>query len=154
MNCARARGFVSASASWSWVETWETRRALELTLSRIKWYSKARCFIREWKTGLAHRYVAPILSQYITGVVGNVTPSSVRREQTHRISEAVFATARYSASVDDRATPCCYLDDHAIGVVPMYSMYAFVETKSSTFAAQSASEKVWREREREASLQR
>lgn len=75
-------------------------------------------FIREWKTGLAHRYVAPTLSQYITSAVESVRPSSDIIEQSHRTSAAVFATERYSASVDERAMPRCFFDDQEIGVLP------------------------------------
>lgn len=75
--------------------------------------------MREWKTGFAERYVAPTLSQYITGGVGNVRCISVRSEHIHRTSDAVFATALYSASVEDLATLLCFLEDQDIGFRPM-----------------------------------
>lgn len=78
----------------------------------------AMCFILEWKTGLTQRNIAPRLSQKITGAAGNETPSSDRTLQTQFISEAALATALYSASVDDLATPFCFLDDQEIGCLP------------------------------------
>lgn len=81
----------------------------------------------------------------MTGVEGIEIPSSSRREHIHRISAEVLVTERYSASVEERATPFCFLEDHEIGCFPRYIMYAFVETKSSLSSAQSASEKVCRE---------
>lgn len=68
-------------------------------------------FHREWKTGLAHKYVATILSQQITGACGGERWSSWRTEQIHFISEDAFATDLYSAFVDDRATLFCFFDD-------------------------------------------
>lgn len=50
-NGARDRGLVRASASWSLLETWETRSWPEVTWLRMKWQSRARCFILEWKQG-------------------------------------------------------------------------------------------------------
>lgn len=46
--------------------------------------------------------------------------SSVRREQIQHSSDAVFATALYSASVEERATPDCFFADQEIGVEPRY----------------------------------
>ena len=70
------------------------------------------CFMREWKTGLAHKMEAPMLSQYTVGGDVSVTPTSVRSEQIHRSSAVVFATARYSASVEERATPFGFFEVH------------------------------------------
>ena len=55
--------------------------------------------------------MAPTLSQKMTGLAGRETPSSERTLQIQLISEAALATALYSASVDDLATPFCFLDD-------------------------------------------
>lgn len=59
-----------------------------------------------------------MLSQYMTGAAGISIPSSVSREHNNRTSEAAFATALYSASVEDLATPLCFLDDQEIGFYP------------------------------------
>ena len=58
--------------------------------------------------------MAPALFQYITDGVRRVMPSSVRREEMQLIYEVVVATNRYSASMDDRATVLCFLDDQEI----------------------------------------
>ena len=42
-------------------------------------------------------------------------PSSLNNEQIHLSSADVLATGLYSASVDDRATPLCFFNDHEIG---------------------------------------
>lgn len=55
----------------------------------------------------------------MTGVVGILMPSSVSREQIQITSVEVFATERYSVSVDDPATPFCFLDDQETGFLPM-----------------------------------
>lgn len=61
---------------------------------------------------MAHNYVAPTLSQYITEILGSWKPSSVSNEHSQRILEAVLATTRYFASVDEQATPRCLFDEH------------------------------------------
>lgn len=78
----------------------------------------AMCFIIERKTGFTQRKVAPRLSQKMNGAAGNETQSSDRTLHTQFIYEAALATALYSASVDDLATPFCFLDDHEIGCLP------------------------------------
>lgn len=52
------------------------------------------------------------------GEDGTETPSSERMLHTQIISDAAFATARYSASVDDLATPFCFLEDQEMGCWP------------------------------------
>ena len=61
----------------------------------------------EWNTGLAHRYVALTLSQYIVGVEMELMSSSLSRFVTQLSSVAVVVIARSSASVVDRATVLC-----------------------------------------------
>jgi hypothetical protein len=52
------------------------------------------------------------------GQCGAGTSSSVRRVDSHTVSEAAVARARYSASVEDRATARCFLELHEIGLEP------------------------------------
>ena len=59
------------------------------------------CFIQEWKTGLAHKYVVPTLSQYIVGCCGKEIVSSMSKEQIHESLVAVKAIAWYSTSMDE-----------------------------------------------------
>lgn len=80
------------------------------------------CFIREWNTGLGQRKVALMLSQKTNGAVGTATPRSVRTLHIQASSEAVLATALYSASVDERTTPFCFLELHEMGCFPRYTM--------------------------------
>ena len=58
------------------------------------------------------------------------------------VSEVAFASARYSVSMEDLATALRFFELQEIGVDPRKLMYAEVEVWSSTFPAQSASEKV------------
>lgn len=74
--------------------------------------------MREWKTGFAQRNVAPTLSQKTNGGDGSMMPSSDRTLHTQFSSDAVLATALYSASVDDLATPLYFFDDQEIGCCP------------------------------------
>lgn len=45
-------------------------------------------------------------------------PRSTKSEDIHRNLAEVLATERYSASVDDRATPFYFLEDQEIGCFP------------------------------------
>jgi hypothetical protein len=96
--------------------------------------------MREWFTGLKLRCVAPRLSHSSRGEswIGNA--SSLKRVDNQIVSEAVLATARYSASVEDRATTLYFLDVHEMGLGPKKLMYADVDVRSSTFPAQLASD--------------
>jgi len=53
----------------------------------------------------------------MTGDTSSMIPNSVSRLQIQRISDDVFATALYSASVDDLATPFCFFADQEIGLL-------------------------------------
>lgn len=53
-----------------------------------------------------------------------------------------MASARYSASVDDRATTRCFLELQEIGLEPRKHIYAEVDLRSSQLPAQPASEYV------------
>lgn len=67
------------------------------------------------KHWIAQRYVAPTVSQYMTGACDKCIPSSASKEHIHCNSHDVFATDLYSASVDDRATPFGFFDCQEIG---------------------------------------
>ena len=68
--------------------------------------------------------------------------SSLRKVDNHIVSEATLARARYSASVVDRATACCFFELQEMGLETKKLIYAEVDVRSSTFPAQSASEYV------------
>ena len=76
--------------------------------------------MREWYTGFAHRYVAPVLSQNKVGVWLGVTPSSLSKLLIHMSSADALAKALYSASVDDRETDFYLVDFHEMMLVPRY----------------------------------
>jgi hypothetical protein len=96
------------------------------------------CFTREWLIGLKLRCVAPRLSHNKWGdsLTGNA--SSLKRVDNHIVSEAALASARYSASVVDLATVCCFLELQEMGLDPKKLIYAEVDVRSSTFPAESA----------------
>lgn len=56
------------------------------------------------------------------------------------VSEATFASARYSTYVEDLAIALCFFELQEIGVDPRKLMYVEVEVQSSTFSAQFALE--------------
>lgn len=66
--------------------------------------------------------MAPILSQYITGDVVNLIPSSSRSELKHRSLEEVLATDLSSTSVEYLATMFCFHDDHEIDYMLRYTI--------------------------------
>jgi len=65
--------------------------------------------------------------------------SSDKRFVIHIISAVVVATARYSASMEDLATVCCFLESQEMGLPPRYIRYADVEVRSSVLPPQSSS---------------
>ncbi|MFS8012775.1 hypothetical protein Hanom_Chr14g01324871 [Helianthus anomalus] len=77
--------------------------------------------MREWYTGFAHKYVAPVLSQNSVGVLVLLIPSSQSRFLTHETSAAALATALYSASVEERDTVFCREDLQDMIFEPRYS---------------------------------
>ena len=60
---------------------------------------------------------------------------------THCSSVATAVMARYSASVEDRAIVCCFVELQEIGLTPRKMRKAPVEVRSSGLPAQSASKK-------------
>ena len=58
---------------------------------------------------------------------------------------AVWAKHRYSASVDERATVDCFLEDQEIGLGPRKTQNPLVERQSCGEPAQFASQYAWRE---------
>ena len=61
--------------------------------------------------------------------------------RSHANSAAVEAKARYSASVEDRETVDCFLEDQEIGLEPRKITIPVVDFLSVGSPAQSASEK-------------
>ena len=83
--------------------------------------------------------MADILSQKRTGTLG----SEIRRNANNCFiqsnSAEVNDKARYSASVEDRETICCFLDDHEIGLLPKKTTKPVVDRLSLRSPTQSAS---------------
>ena len=129
------KGLVSKSASWSWVCTCRTWRVPFWTRSRTKWRSIWMCFILECCTRLKLIWVAPRLSQRREGGALREKPSSWNKARSHIVSDAAFARALYSASVDERATALCFLELQEIGFEPRKVIYVEVEVWSSLFPA-------------------
>ena len=72
---------------------------------------------------------------------GRDKPSSRKRVQSQANLATVDASARYSASVDDRKTVDCFLEDQEIGLEPRKTKMPVVAFLSDGSPAQSASEK-------------
>ena len=112
------RGLVRRSTSWSWLWTWWTFSMPFWAISRTKCRSIWMCFIRECWMGLRLSWVAPKLSQSNIGGEFRDRLSSWNRDNNQMVSEAAFARALYSASVDDLATTRCYFELQDIGLEP------------------------------------
>ena len=111
-------GFVSRSASWSWVEIKCTSSVLATTMSLTKWKSISTCLVLAWKTRLEERYIAPMLSHQRVGEVECEKPSSRSRDWSHLISATALARALYLALVLDRATVAYFLQLQEIKLRP------------------------------------
>lgn len=73
--------------------------------------------------GMEHRICAKVCCSNIITVYywksRYLDPKFLKKEHIHRTSDAAFAMALYSASVDERATPFCFFEDQETGVEPM-----------------------------------
>ena len=72
---------------------------------------------------------------------------SRRSMRSQASSAAVTARDRYSASVDDQATVCCFFALQLIGFVPKKMQKTEMDLRSSGSPAQSVSEKAGKESE-------
>ena len=90
--------------------------------------------------GLAERYTVLRLSHQMTGVVEEDMFNSLRRDCSQEISATKVATLRYSASVEDLETVCCFQECQETKFGPRKRQYPDMEWRSSTSDAQSASQ--------------
>ena len=77
----------------------------------------------------------------MAGGEDSVTCNSPKRNCTQLTLVVVEATARYSASVEERATVSCFFEHQDIGFLLRYKTKVVVEVQSSQFPAQSELEK-------------
>lgn len=85
------------------VETCATRREPINSFSHTKWKSRSRRFILEWKIGITHWWVSPMISQSGRGgYKGGRCNNYWRRLVSHMISTAAETTKWYSASIEER----------------------------------------------------
>ena len=75
---------------------------------------------------------------------GRDKPSSRKRVRSQANSAAVDASARYSASMEERETVDYFLEDQEIGLEPRKTKMPVVDFLSDGLPAQSASEKAER----------
>jgi hypothetical protein len=71
-----------------------------------------------FRPGLEAREIAEILSQWIKGGISKGIWMSQSSWWIQASSAAVIARARYSASVEERETVCCFLEAQEIGLEP------------------------------------
>jgi hypothetical protein len=103
--------FVNISPNWSAEQINRTINFFVATCSRTKWKSNSICFVLTWKTGFAVRNVAPKLSHQRTGAYEHWIPSSESRDYSQINLAVAIAKLRYSASIDERDTIACFLED-------------------------------------------
>ena len=101
-KAGNGKGFVNISATWSLEDMNLIWSCFWATLSLTKWKSTSICLVRAWKTGLADKYVAPILSHHSIGILVSENPNSLSNDCTQIISAVALATALYSDSVLER----------------------------------------------------
>ncbi len=105
-------------SNWSLEDRNRTMRDLEATRPRTKWKSIYICSVCAWNRGLVVRYVAPMLSHRSTGRTFWGTPSSHNKDWSQIISAEALVIARYSDSVLERDTVCCFRELHEIKFLP------------------------------------
>ena len=109
-NLASSKGFVKISARLSWVLTYLSSISPRLMWSRMKWYRISMCFVLKCCTGLREILMALSLSHQ-RGTLSQMTPYSFKVCLMHRSCAQQLPTATYSASVDERDTQLCFLED-------------------------------------------
>ena len=72
--------------------------------------------------------------------------NSLKRMRSQETSAAVVARARYSASMEERATMLCFLEDQEIGEGPRNTRRPIMEQQSEGSPTQSTLEKAVRVR--------
>ena len=131
------KDLVKMSAVWSSVEQYCSSMLPSSTNCLMKWQWSSTCLVRSWKTRFLASFNTPWLSQ--SRGVGSLycicISNSILLSQT--ASHAPFTTPQYSASVDERATACCFLLVHVTAPMPRLKTYPEVDFLSSTKPPQS-----------------
>jgi hypothetical protein len=99
------------------------------------------CLVLAWNTGFEAKASAPELSHQRVGGDKRGSCNSQNNVLIQYISAVVRHIERYSASVLERETTCCFLADHEMRLEPRKIPYPVVERLSSGFPAQSTSQK-------------
>ena len=131
--------FVRISVNCSWEDTNCTESCWRETLSRTKWTSTSICLVFWCWTGLKDKAMADRLSQNRTGTPGNEMCRKANNCLIQSNSAEVKDKARYSASMEDRETVYCFLEDHEMGLLPKKTTKPVVDLLSLGSPAQSAS---------------
>ena len=133
------KDLVKMFAVWSSVGQYYSSIVPYSTSCLMKWQCVSTCLVCSWKTGFLASFITPWLSQ--NKGVGSLCciciSDNILLSQT--ASHAPFNAPRYSTSVDERATTCCFLLVHVTAPVPRLKTYPEVDFLSSTEPAQSES---------------
>ena len=109
------------------------------TCSRTKWTSTSICLVCAWKTGLEAKARAPELSHQIVGGEERLIWSSLSNMRSQNTSAIARERDRYSASILDLGTICCFLANQEIKFGPRKIPNPVVDLLSSGLPAQSKS---------------
>lgn len=118
-NCKLGRCLVKISTTWLVEGMYWISRFLLRTLSRLNWRFISMCFEWAWKTELAARATALLLSHQLKGGITSGMQSSFKRDWTCVIlAVRDWGRAQYSDSALLRETTFYFVKDHEIRLGP------------------------------------
>ena len=127
LNLSLVSALVSTSASWWEVGIGFNSTSPDLTRSCTKWCWMSMCFVLAWCMGFLASPIHLWLSLWITVAPFCGWPMSASKHRSQMASFVACVAAMYSASVEDRATVTCHLDDQLTGHPLTRNVYPVVD---------------------------
>ena len=116
--CRNAKGLVKMSATCSVVGMYSKLRKPSWIRCLMKCMWSSMCFVRWSSTGLREMCIALWLSHQRKVGLSGENPNSIINYRSHKTSWLASTISLYSASIDDNAWACCFLQDQVIGPDP------------------------------------
>ena len=129
LNLSLVSAFVSTSASCWVVGISFNTTSPDSTRSRTKWCWMLMCFVCAWCIGFLASPIHPWLSSWMTVAPFWGCPMSANRRQSQMASLVAWVADMYSASIEDRATVTCRLDDQLTGHPLTRNVYPVVDLR-------------------------